>query len=730
MSWAAVLGPAAVLAALLVGPGWLLLRLAGVRGVLAAGAAAPVSVALVGVTALAAGALGVPWGWAPLGAALAVSAVAAWGLGRWVGREQRVRGLRPAGLWARRFELGNLRWAWVVAALACAVVVLCVPVAWGMGRPDAVLQQWDAVFHLNGLRAVQETGLASNRGAMRPLYGDVGDLVYYPAVWHAAVSLLPAGGSVTLAANASTLVLGGVVWPLGLAALARVLLWRWWTATPLVLLLAGTFGAFPAVVLSTLAQWPFATAVALVPGTAALWVASRARVVGGVPATAPARLTVSLTVVLTAAGGVALAHGSGLFSLGLLLGPFALASLTHAASRRWDAGQRGRVVAGAAAGVLATAAGLTVVLTNPTVRNMLSFPRETSAFYPATAAGALLDQPLSGPLGDVVVAVATLAGVAVVLRARAGAVPWLPLRAGTPAAGVERARADLQGLTWVVAAWGLVLVLTALAAGPPSPLRMLTGLWYSQAARVQAVLPVVAAPLAALGCLVLGGVVARRLARRAAVDPAAAGTVAVGTAAAGTAAGDAGAGAARGGARARARAALSSPSRAAAALALLALVTSLPWSVPATAARFAEAYEPGATRWGHMLSPDEVRLLGRLDRVLAPDALVVGDPANGAALVWAVADRHVVLPQLAVSNLSADQRLLRESFADLTTNPAVCDAVRRLGVTHLYLDTATAEDGAKVDAGAPGLHRVPAAGVRVVDAEGTATLYEVTACRR
>lgn len=712
MSWLSIVLPAAVLAALLVVPGWLLLRCAGVRGLLALGGAAPVSVALVGVTALVAGEIDVAWGWGPLTVAIAVSVLAAWGLGRWVAHERQARGLRPAGLWARRFDLGARRWWWVAGALGVAILLLCVPMALGMSRPDAVLQQWDAVFHLNGLRAVQDTGLASNRGAMRPLYGAIGDQVYYPAVWHAMVSLVPAGGSVTLAANASSFVLGGVVWPLGLAALVRVLLWRWWTATPLALLLVGTFGAFPAVIVSTLAQWPFATAIALVPGTVALAVASRARVEGGVPATAPARLATSLLVLLTAVGGVALAHGSGVFSLGLVLGPFALASLTHAASRRWAAGQRKRVVVGGVVGSLGVLAGLVVVLTNPTIQNMLSYPRATRAFYPATIGGVLIDQPLSGPAGDLVVAGATLAGVVVILRSRIAAMAWLPVQPGTPAARVERARADLQGITWVVGAWALVLVLTALAAGPATPLRVLTGLWYSQAARIQAVVPVVAVPLAALGCLVLGGVLARwwaaRDGRRGALGSAQGGA---------------------GRARRVVGSMLASGTRAAAVVASVALLTTLPWSVPATAHRFAEAYEPGATRWGHMLSPAEGVLLGRLPHVLPPDALVIGDPANGAALVWAVADRRVVLPQLSVSNLTEDQRLLRASFADLTTDPAVCDAVRRTGITHLYLDTATAEDGAKVDAGAPGLLRVPTEGVEVVDSEGTATVYRLTVCQ-
>lgn len=691
MSWAAAVVPALVCAALLVGPGWLLLRLAGVRGLLALGGGPAVSVALCASAAIVLDLLGVRWGWGPLLVVLAVAAVPAWFLGRWVRREARVRDRRPAGLWAVRFELGGRRGVWVLLALVVAGVLVCAPVVAGMGAPDAVLQHWDAVFHLNGLRVVQETGNASSLGGLRPLYGDVGDRLYYPAAWHGFVALLPAGGSVTLAANVSTLVLGGLVWPLGVAALTRVLLWRWWTATPLALALLATVGTFPAVVLSTLAQWPFGTAVALVPGATALAVACRARVDRGVPATAPARLTTTLVVVGVAVAGVGLAHGSGLFSLLLLLGPYGVAALTHAAVRRWRAGQRRRVVAGAVAAGTVVVAGLVVVLTSATVQNMLQFPRATRGFYPLTALDLVRDGPLSGPVGDVVVAVALVVGVVTVLRARLGAVPWLPLGGAVRLPARERARADLQGITWLVGAWGLVVALTALAAGPPTALRVLTGFWYSQSARVAAVHAVAAVPLAALGLLVLGGLVARRWA---------------------------GPGA---------RAVVASPSRAAALGAVLALVVSLPWSLPATTQRFAEAYVPGRTLWGHMLTQDEVALLDRVADVTPPDAVVLGDPANGAALVWAVADRRTLLPQLSVSNLTADQRLLREAFADLDEREDVCEAVRRTGVTHLYLDTATAEDGAKVDAGAPGLHRAPAS-AEVVDSEGTATLYRLTTC--
>ena len=105
---------------------------------------------------------------------------------------------------------------------------------------------------------------------------------------------------------------------------------------------------------------------------------------------------------------------------------------------------------------------------------------------------------------------------------------------------------------------------------------------------------------------------------------------------------------------------------------------------------------------------------------------MLGDPRNGAAFTYSVAHRRAVFPQLAVQNLSADQRLLRERFADLDAE--VCAAVERLGVTHFYLDTASVADGAKVDVDAIGLLRAPASGVEVVDTAGTTTLYRITGC--
>lgn len=60
----------------------------------------------------------------------------------------------------------------------------------------------------------------------------------------------------------------------------------------------------------------------------------------------------------------------------------------------------------------------------------------------------------------------------------------------------------------------------------------------------------------------------------------------------------------------------------------------------------------------------------------------------------------------------------------------VCEATARLGVTHLYTDTARAVDGAKVHTRGSGLRRIDPreAGLELVDAGGTAAVWRLPAC--
>lgn len=712
MTWWELVPGLLLLAAVVVAPGAVALRLAGVRGVLALGGGPAVSVAVYAASAVVLDRAGVAWAWPPVLVALALALAVGAGLGAWARRASRTPGRRPAGLWdpALHDDVRARGTLVLLGALVVAAALLAWPIARGMVAPDALLQHWDAVYHVSGVQAVRDTGNASSLGAMAPLYGDVSPSVYYPAAWHGIVALAPGFASVAAAANASTFVFGVLVWLLGLAALGRVLGDA--RRAAVVVVVGAGFGAFPAVILSTLAQWPFGAGIALIPGMLALLVAALRTAPGTVPLTAAGRLVPTVLVLAAAVVGVAAAHASALFSFLLVGVPVLGARGAGAVARRWRSGDRaGRraLVVLVVAGCLAVLAAAAVLLTNPTVRNVLAYERNVDLPFPAGVLRTLVDLPLTWPVvGNVPLALLTVVGaVAVVVEARRrrpGAARSGALGAGDAASAADLAVAgsaadpavagprdartpSLPGAgAWLVVALGIVLVLTALAAGPPHPLRLLTGFWYTQSSRVAAVYPVVAAPLAAAGVVAAARWLRARVARLAAVP--------VGAVAAGVVA--------------------------------LAVAVTGGWFVGPRTARFEQAYVPGQIVWGTMVSAEEVALLRRLPSTTPPDAVILGDPRNGAAFAYSVAQRRVVFPQLAVQNLTADQRLLRDRFADLDAD--VCAAVARTGVTHFYLDTATVADGAKVDEDAVGLLRVPDHGVERVDAGGTATLWRVTGC--
>src|SRR5699024_6980010 len=105
-------------------------------------------------------------------------------------------------------------------------------------------------------------------------------------------------------------------------------------------------------------------------------------------------------------------------------------------------------------------------------------------------------------------------------------------------------------------------------------------------------------------------------------------------------------------------------------------------------------------------SPEEVALVRDLRTLVGPDAVILGDPHNGAAFALAMGGRRVVLPQLGTSAMDASQTYLRAHFRDIADDPEVCRHVEELGVTHYYEDTADVTDGAKVDPESPGLRDV------------------------
>ncbi|WP_394215765.1 DUF6541 family protein [Brachybacterium vulturis] len=192
-------------------PGYVAARTLGGSHLLSLALAPALAAAIAGGGAILAAIVGIRWSLLPflLTAALLVAAAA---------------GLRRAGvslpatvldgaLSPRRAVPGGA--AWIAGAMAVALV----PLAIQAGRPDAVLERWDTLYHLSALQHVRETGIASSLrvGVISTTQGDPS---YYPAAFHALAALVPGVPTATLL-NATVLALAVVPWILGIALLAR-----------------------------------------------------------------------------------------------------------------------------------------------------------------------------------------------------------------------------------------------------------------------------------------------------------------------------------------------------------------------------------------------------------------------------------------------------------------------------------------------------------------------------
>nr|WP_269937157.1 DUF6541 family protein [Arthrobacter sp. HY1533] len=128
-----------------------------------------------------------------------------------------------------------------------------------------------------------------------------------------------------------------------------------------------------------------------------------------------------------------------------------------------------------------------------------------------------------------------------------------------------------------------------------------------------------------------------------------------------------------------------------------------------------------------LLSTDEAKLISRASASIPEGSTVIGNPATGASLVYALANRNVILPAVA-SSPSTDDKIVTERLGQILADPTVCEAVERLNsfyvldfgekaVNNIVIPFPTSEELAAN----PGL--------TLLDQEGPAKLYKINACR-
>lgn len=449
MSWLAFVPDLLIATALALVPGLLIGGALGLRRAWLVAAAPAITVAGFAFWATLLGLAGVPWSLTSAGVSTLATAALAWLAGR--------RLPRTAGT-------GGPAWPVILGAVLAAPFVLW-GMKLGMSRPDIPPQTWDAMFHLVALREILQTGDGSMLTLGR-VAAPAATWAFYPAGWH-DLAVLGYRGNLIATANAASMVVAAVVYPLGLGGLGSVLSRS--PLAPVATALAGSaMIAFPARMLSYGTLWPNALGYALIPAALALVIgfAESRRAAGAYDW----RLGLGA---VGAIGGVAAAHPNAFFALVLLAAPYAVARWIPVARRAWR--EPSLPLRALTALTVVTAAGLGVAAL---VLAPGSYDREPYGTLTGALLGALTDSQLAE-------------------QGYGNANPsWLlaaGLLLGCVAVFVAREH------RWLVASLGLAVWFFALAVVTTLPGYGLTSPWYSDPVRLGAMVPLVAAPLIGIG---------------------------------------------------------------------------------------------------------------------------------------------------------------------------------------------------------------------------------------
>lgn len=685
MSWPAAV-PVMLLAAFwILGPGLLVGAAAGLRGLVAWGAAPMLSVGLVAVSAVAGGGLGLAWGApVPLAATVLVAVVTAGA--RHLARRRAARapaaGSGPAAVHVAgpagsvRARIGGAlraarpgragadgRWTGTAASAGMAVAVV---LGWassvaGMGRPDAVSQTFDANFHYNAVARILDTGEASSLVVGR--LTSAADTAFYPSAWHGVVSLVaPHAGPLGVVTGSNMVALAVVLlgWPLSCLLLVRQMVGRSAGAALATPVISLGFVAFPWTLVTYGALWPNLIGVALLPAALAAVVTFAGHATGS---TLGRRGALLLTA--AAVPTLGLAHPNAVFGLAVL----ALCPMVWALARFVRVRLRRRRWAPATTAALATAAGLAMtgavvwlMIESELLAGVRSYTWDPIETWSQGVVSVLTNSP-NGRSEAWAISVTVLVGAVAALRHRRTS--WLTV-------------------THVVA--GLLYVVAASSSSSPW-----TGVWYNDSPRLAAMLPVTAVPLAVLGVLTLAGLTRRVLAaspdtgwlRR----PRPAVLVALGL------------------------------------VALLALSGGL--YQRSHTDQLASIYRYPADA---LLDPGQEEFLTRAGDLLPADAVVAQNPWTGNGLLWALADREVLFPHL-TGIWTPEQRVIAEHLHDAATDPSVCAAVAATGVEYALSGPTTLWAWNPLSESFPGLEGLDsAAGFELMAGDGNRALYRITAC--
>ncbi len=537
-----------------------------------------------------------------------------------------------------------------------------------VGAPDNISQRYDNVFQLNAVRHILDSGNGSTL-TLGEMAGGQGLGAVYPAVWHDLAALLVqlTGTSVPVAENAVNMTIGAIIWPISVIFLTRVVV----GPKPVALIAAGIMSAglaaFPFLLLVWGPLFPNMLSVAVVPAALAV-VIMLCKLADHQEH--PLRLWLAL---LLLAPGLAFSHMS---AVGALLA-FSAPIIAWAVARHAVSLVRAKAPLWKYAVVLVVSGAGAAVGLSAWIRLR---PGNYSGWRPHQIMGGAVGEVITNsPMGTRVawaISILAIVGIFSVVAKRRQI--WLLL-------------------SYAVTA-GLYIIDAAIEPGFIRT--FMTGIWYADTNRLAAYLPMFTVVLAALGFTQVVDAVLGWFNRN--LDSASGPETTP-----------------------------SSWTRPVSLAMVLALLGGL---VVATQLGAIQSYigenKPFYERntESSILSDDEYKLLARIDDEVPESSVVAGNPWNGSTLVYAFADRPVLKFHLSQPRTPA-QELVESSLNVARQRPETCDAIRTLKVKFV-LDFGTQylldHPQSRTYPGLENLNKSDA--VELVDSEGDAKLYRVTAC--
>ena len=575
--------------------------------------------ALVAVSAIVLGKTGIPWNLISFVPVAAVMVAAAAGVMHLVGRRWPSAVPDASSEAAENWAGNTVPLAWpVVGAVLGGFLTLHATQHMVFG-PEAFSQTLDNSFHMNAIRWIQEHGDASSL-TMGAVSAADQQPAFYPAGWHDFVYLIysTTGTSIATATIVMILLAAGIIWPCSLVAMClSIPHLRPLQALAIPALTCGFF-AFPGLLLFWGVLFPNLLGYALLPAFVALllhMIQLMARREYSLV------LSLSLTI-LVGLGGLALVHpnavvSAAVFAVPMLLGGVVQVLRTRGASRRERLVGTGVLVA-----LIAGCVTIWLSLRPSEEASDLwtAIMSEGEAVYQFLFLGLENANPLGGNFAPAyLLGFLALWGVGYLLYKRRN--------------------------LWLIGSWMLVGYMWIIAASVPrGDFRLLmVAPWYTDHFRLAALVVFPAVLLAGIG---LGGAVEGLFVRIMHAIP-------------------------------REKHAKVAPAMMGASMVLVLVVAGLSSRTPAmhdATLQVAERYK--VTPTSDILNQDEMNVINEIPKIVPKDDVIVNNPWDGSAYIYALADRHLTSYHFEFQTSPKYAAILND-LKDARTNPEVCREVNQ-----------------------------------------------------